>query len=189
MKLHAVLKGSLANGPKRSVVVWVQGCSLRCPGCCNPETHGPHGGYERESGELADEIIADESLEGLTISGGEPFDQLSEVTNLIALVHVIRPDMCIVVFTGYSLYSNGSKTVQDVVRLIDILVEGPYMMSLPGKDPLVASTNQKVSFPTGRYGPDDLVNIPRVEVLVKEDGTTIETGFGSLTRGDHEQLD
>ena len=47
LRLHGFLPRSRANGPGWRSVVWVQGCSLGCPGCFNPQTHG----REEEEGE------------------------------------------------------------------------------------------------------------------------------------------
>ncbi|MCU0780030.1 MAG: radical SAM protein [Akkermansiaceae bacterium] len=43
LRLHAFLPRSRANGPGWRSVVWVQGCSLGCPGCFNPQTHDWEG--------------------------------------------------------------------------------------------------------------------------------------------------
>jgi len=69
-----------AEGPGVRFAVWVQGCTLRCPGCCNPEmfVHGK-GGFEVEPSALAAEVLATPAVEGLSILGGEPFEQAAEV--------------------------------------------------------------------------------------------------------------
>jgi len=196
MRLHAVLKGSLANGPRRAAVVWFQGCFRRCPGCCNPQTHDQYGGYEREVDDVANEIIEDGSIGGMTLTGGEPLDQFDSALHLVTVVHRMRPELCIVLFTGHELdHPSFLEYIRDQTKVpweearikvdrlfaqIDVLVEGPYDRTKPGKDPLVASSNQKVSFPSGRYGPNDLIDIPRVEVFINEEGEIIETGFGCV---------
>jgi anaerobic ribonucleoside-triphosphate reductase activating protein len=192
IRLHAVLKGSLANGPRRAAVVWVQGCTGMCDGCCNPKTHDPEGGYDRDVDDLANDVIQDETVGGMTISGGEPLEQFYQVLHLVTVVHRMRPDLCITLFTRFDVDNrcgawDWNKRFgipdHDIPRLrnqLDVLVEGRYLKQFPGKDPLLASTNQHVSFPSGRYGPNDLVDIPRVEVLIHEDGTVVETGIGAL---------
>lgn len=190
IRLHATLAASLANGPKRSFVVWVQGCTMDCPGCCNPGSHDPGGGYEKDVDELADGIIRDGSIGGLTISGGEPLEQLDAVLHLVTVVRRFRPDLCIVLFTGHefpgekvrihAVAGSGTWKFHRLIGQLDVLVEGPYLQEAPGKDPLAASTNQKVSFPAGRFGPDDLVDIPRVELFVNEKGEIIESGLGNV---------
>ena len=37
--IHAIEPRSRANGPGARFVVWLQGCTLGCPGCFNPATH------------------------------------------------------------------------------------------------------------------------------------------------------
>jgi anaerobic ribonucleoside-triphosphate reductase activating protein len=46
LRVHHFLPLSYANGPGRRAVLWVQGCTLGCPGCFNPETHRNRGGEQ-----------------------------------------------------------------------------------------------------------------------------------------------
>ncbi len=65
-------------------VIWFQGCTIGCPGCFNPETHSPGGGRETEVEELVGKIVGlGGSIDGVSISGGEPFQQPE---GLLALV-------------------------------------------------------------------------------------------------------
>lgn len=57
-RLHAIEPHSRANGPGLRTVVWFQGCTLRCPGCFNPETHDPGDGCEADTETVAEEILA-----------------------------------------------------------------------------------------------------------------------------------
>lgn len=72
LRLHAFLPRSRANGPGWRSVVWVQGCSLGCPGCFNPQTHNREEvGEAVEVAEVMQRILA-AGTEGVTVSGGEP---------------------------------------------------------------------------------------------------------------------
>ena len=57
LRLHAFLPRSRANGPGTRAVIWVQGCSLGCPGCFNPKTHAFSGGEEVPVEELFQRIV------------------------------------------------------------------------------------------------------------------------------------
>ncbi len=100
LRLAAFEPRSLANGPGVRAVVWVQGCGKRCPGCFNPEFQAREGGCEVTAEEVLRRIAVAEGIEGVTFSGGEPFDQAA------ALAEVARGAQArglgVVVFTGYT---------------------------------------------------------------------------------------
>ena len=50
--IHAIEPRSRANGPGVRFVVWLQGCTLGCPGCFNPSTHAAAGGRELDLASL-----------------------------------------------------------------------------------------------------------------------------------------
>jgi len=56
MLLHALIPASRANGPGLRAVVFFQGCTLRCPGCWNPETH-PFRGAEVSVDAVVQEVL------------------------------------------------------------------------------------------------------------------------------------
>jgi anaerobic ribonucleoside-triphosphate reductase activating protein len=86
-------------------VVWVQGCSLGCPGCWNPQAHTFDAGEEIDPTELASRVVreAPAGTEGVTLSGGEPMQQALSVYHFITMIHALRPDWSIGMFTGYTL--------------------------------------------------------------------------------------
>ena len=66
---------SFVDGPGIRMVLWTQGCPHHCPGCHNPQTHDPAGGTLYAVDELIAQIGAEPLQSGLTLSGGEPFEQ------------------------------------------------------------------------------------------------------------------
>jgi len=98
-RVHSVLAGSRANGPGQRFVVWSQGCALACPGCFNPETHDEAGGAPRTVGELVAAALADEGIEGVTLTGGEPLAQPAAVAAFCAGV---RGALGVIVLTGFT---------------------------------------------------------------------------------------
>lgn len=124
IRLHAFEPVSRANGPGRRAVVWFQGCTLGCPGCFNPATHDPQGGYEADTETLASDVLSlGGKIEGVSISGGEPFQQpvaLLDLFNVLADSHLSR-----LVFTGYTLPEiNRFPLGSSLLRQIDVLVAG-----------------------------------------------------------------
>lgn len=182
LNVHDVLPVSYANGPGPRAVVWVQGCSKRCPGCSNPLTHShrPHVLFTPER--LADCILTISGIEGLTISGGEPCEQALAVGRLCRAVR--KKGLSVVLYTGWryeDICCSDNHAVRDLLGQIDILIDGPFVRRLVDKN-LVwrGSSNQQIYFLTDRYDPDVLQNNNQAQVEgVLTQGTTgmLMTGF------------
>lgn len=137
-------------GPGRRVGVWVQGCSIRCPGCVSTDT------WATGRGETTVEEVAAAMerwlphADGVTVSGGEPFDQPDA---LVALLRAVRRRTAadVLVFTGHP-----REAVEPVLRraagLIDALVSDPYVHDAPQTAALRGSDNQRLHLltPLGR---------------------------------------
>jgi anaerobic ribonucleoside-triphosphate reductase activating protein len=106
-----------------------------------------------EVADLASEVLALQDVEGLTLSGGEPFDQAAGLAELVATVRESR-DIGIVCYTGFTLEELGSRdepAVDDLLGATDLLIDGPYIASrsLPGS--WRGSDNQRLLCLTDRY--------------------------------------
>ena len=181
LNLHAFLPVSYVNGPGARAVVWTQGCSLRCPGCGNPSTHSHQPRVQIEPDQLADYILTVAGLEGVTISGGEPFEQPEAVYHLC---HALRKaGLSVMLFTGWNyhdIYRCSDAAARSLLKAIDILIDGPFIQELADSSLLWrGSSNQQVRFLTDRYSPDVLQNNhTQVEVVLKQDTTDMTiTGF------------
>ena len=181
LNLHAVLPVSYVNGPGARAVVWTQGCSLRCPGCGNPSTHSHRPRVLIEPDRLADYILTIPGLEGVTISGGEPFEQPVAVGRLCYILR--EAGLSVMLFTGWNyrdIYRCSDAAPRELLRAIDILIDGPFIQELADSSLLWrGSSNQQVRFLTDRYSPDVLQNThAQVEVVLKQDTTDMTiTGF------------
>jgi len=74
MRYHNVTKADMLNGEGLRVVLWVSGCSHKCPGCQNAITWNPDDGVEFDDDtikEIYHELDQD-WCSGLTLSGGDP---------------------------------------------------------------------------------------------------------------------
>ena len=97
-------------GPGRRVGIWVQGCSIRCPGCISVDTWAQGRGRTGVS-EVLEAIAPWISIaDGFTISGGEPFDQSEALTTLLAGIRKLSA-ADILVFTGHSLEAIGTQAL------------------------------------------------------------------------------
>ncbi len=133
-------------GPGRRLGIWFQGCTIHCPGCISADTWGP--GHRRIS---LQQLLADvqpwlDEAEGITLSGGEPFDQFDVLLQLLTeLRRLSRAD--ILVFSGYSLEQLEPK-LRQANGLIDALISDPYQQQSSQSMALRGSDNQRLSLLT-----------------------------------------
>ena len=168
-----------ANGPGLRTALWVQGCTLGCPGCCNPATHARTGGFVRAVGELAAEVGANPDIEGVTISGGEPFEQTPA---LLALLERLRATtgLSALIFSGYTRAEIATQPLgARALALTDVLIDGRYDRAHPASHGLRASANQRVWLLSDRYTEQDLAAVPEAEILLHPDGSTVLTGIAA----------
>lgn len=111
MLIHSMLPRSTVNGPGARAVVWLQGCDLRCTGCCNPSSHAFDRSLGRPVGEIGAWILACPGIQGVTFSGGEPFQQAPELRLICEYLRVRQPALSIGVFTGYTPCPNWFRAV------------------------------------------------------------------------------
>lgn len=197
MRVHAKIERSTANGPGVRAVVFLQGCSLACPGCQNPETHRPDRGEFISSVELADWILGRPGITGVTFSGGEPLEQLEDGLDLtIGLVRGRRPDFSIGIFTGYTRQELGAGSFRWtpaarsgapkyrkaeswalLTTQIDWAVMGRYNQSQPCAEPMRSSRNQELIHFSSRDAEETFP--PQVlELIISADGKLAQiTGF------------
>lgn len=129
IRLAGIKKNSVVDGPGIRYSIYVQGCSHRCVGCHNPETHDPLGGYTLPTTELAAMVNDERWIDGVTISGGEPFEQAGPVVNLVKLLN--NSDK-LILYSGYTfefLLAMGeiNKDVKELLLAGWLLIDGPYL--------------------------------------------------------------
>jgi anaerobic ribonucleoside-triphosphate reductase activating protein len=141
-------------GPGTRFVVWVQGCPLSCPDCISPQWIPVEGGRDVPVAELA-ATIAESAVDGLTLSGGEPFAQAAALARLVELVRE-RRDMSVMCYTGYQLERLRQRggPVADLLSQVDLLVDGPYVARRHADLLWRASTNQRLHQLTDRHADD-----------------------------------
>lgn len=165
-------------GPKLRYGLWVQGCTLACPGCLAANSWDQSGGRHYRIVELADEIIRDEAIEGITISGGEPFLQARALCKLLTLIKAKR-DFGVIVYSGYTFahlkqWQKTNKAVGKLISLIDMLIAGPYIAKLNNDTGILGSSNQTLINLTPRYNKehisDYITQVRDVEIIEDEEG-------------------
>lgn len=137
-------------GPGRRVGIWFQGCSIRCAGCISMDTWA-HGRGTTTIDQIVEAISPWLSTaDGITISGGEPFDQREALVELLKRIRA-RTNTDILVFTGYS-WTEISDALASSPSLIDAIVTGPFEIDEKQTLALRGSDNQELHFltPLGR---------------------------------------
>lgn len=142
-----------AEGPGKRYAVWVQGCPLRCVGCCNPHMLEFKENQLFPPRTLAEKIIQSPDIEGVTFIGGEPFSQAQALSQVAHQVQ--EAGLSVMVFTGWTLSHIQKQQREDwnaFLSQIDLLVDGPY---IPAKHVenrrWIGSENQQIHFLTKRY--------------------------------------
>ncbi|HIE12540.1 MAG TPA: anaerobic ribonucleoside-triphosphate reductase activating protein [Desulfotomaculum sp.] len=146
LRIAGIVRESVVDGPGLRYVIFAQGCPHRCPGCHNPETWDPAGGYDVTVDEIVADVERNPLTRGVTFSGGEPFSQAAAFASLGRLLKDKGYD--IVTYTGYTyeqLRAKGEEAVQDLLEMTDILIDGPFILA--ERDitlPFRGSRNQRI---------------------------------------------
>ena len=183
LRIGYIKENTMALGPGRRFAIWTQGCLRRCKGCASPEHQSLGGGYLVETKDLADRICSCPSIDGITISGGEPFLQAKPIVELLNMVNTIRPELTILVFTGNKIEELTDHNSKELLDKIDLLVDGEYIAELNDGKGLRGSTNQRFHFLTQRLRrfQDEVMNGKRRrEVYVESERDMITIGIASI---------
>ena len=153
LKLYSLAYPVTALGPGRRVALWVAGCPLRCKGCITPQLLSMDAGEAIAVSRLAQHLLQlPLPLDGVTLTGGEPFVQAQALLSLVELLKAERPQWNILTFSGFTLrqWRGGDAEQRRLLKQIDMLVDGPYLAGRPGGHALTASANQRLHLLTSR---------------------------------------
>lgn len=141
-----------ALGPGKRYALWVQGCSIHCEGCLAADSQPEDAGTDFLVDDLVEEILAVRGIEGLTVSGGEPFEQAEGVLTLVRELRRQR-DLGLIIYSGYRFARLRQKggAVAELLSECDVLVDGPYLERLNDGMALRGSSNQRAHALTNRY--------------------------------------
>lgn len=196
LRVHSRIDSSSVNGPGRRAVIWVQGCSLACPRCWNPDTHSARGGIDFEITEILGwirRLWCDGAISGLTVSGGEPLEQAGALETLVTALRRDVPALSVGLFSGYTEreLANGrfrseelsavrrTTSWKNIRACLDFAVLGRFNKWLPSSLPLVSSGNQELVLVSSRYSIEDFDD-QGIEITIHPDGLTQLSGFPIL---------
>ena len=158
LHIIAVTGPDINNGPGFRVTIWVSGCTHACPGCQNRHT------WEYAKGHKLDDmvpytnitykdkilnLIGDEHIDGVTISGGDPLDQsvqaLEELAKFLSNIKKRYPEKSIWLYTGYFIEDLNNYPHKEVIKNCDVIIDGPYVKEKRNITiPFRGSTNQRI---------------------------------------------
>jgi anaerobic ribonucleoside-triphosphate reductase activating protein len=180
-----------ALGPGRRLGIWFQGCSIRCPGCISGDTWR----FSADGIEVP-QVVEQlqgwlEVCSGVTISGGEPFDQPEALVELLRHIRA-RRQTNVLVYTGHPL-EDINPVLQRTQGLIDALISDPYRLHETQTKPLRGSDNQRLHLLTplgadlfSRYVGESAQSERLLDVMFDEHGTAWFAGVPQ--RGDLPRL-
>ena len=119
-------------GYGRRLGIWVQGCGIGCKGCVSRDTWNADGGWEVDVAEVLDwcEARRTEVIDGITISGGEPFEQPQALRELLGALGAWREPLDrpfdILCYSGLPL-RRIERRHPDILALLDVLIPEPYV--------------------------------------------------------------
>ena len=143
-----IMQDSIVDGEGIRAVIWTQGCSHKCPGCHNPQTHSFDDGFELDILEVKEQIDALEGQDGITFSGGDPLYQVDACLELAK--YIKSKKMSVWCYTGFtyealmSLSKNNPK-IKEFLKTIDVLIDGPFILEQKSLDCVFrGSKNQRI---------------------------------------------
>ncbi len=135
LQIYGLVNDSIVDGPGLRYVVFVQGCTHKCPGCHNPESQPAGGGEWKTLDEIYNDIKANKLVDAVTFSGGEPFEQPAGCAELAARLKSDGYDIWS--YSGYLFEDLLAKSrdaanpdaahIKRLLESIDVLVDGPYL--------------------------------------------------------------
>lgn len=128
IRIADIVHDSIVDGRGIRMTIFTQGCPHHCAGCHNPHTHDPSGGREVNVTEIIDLMRSNPLLDGITFSGGEPFEQIEAVKQLAHEAHRLRLDVwCYTGWTWEAIMLDPHK--RGLLAYIDVLVDGRFILA------------------------------------------------------------
>lgn len=186
MRIHKIIRKTKAEGPGTRFSVWVQGCSHRCQGCFAVDTWDFKKGTQLSAKQLVSEFMQElDSVDGVTLLGGEPFEQADDVACFVRTVH--DSGKSVIVFTGYDydeLVGSDDPAVSLILENTDILIDGKFDKNLVDYSrPLVGSSNQSIRFLSDRIPEKEFYSYQnRFEVRYDKKGNIQVNGMGDVRK-------
>jgi anaerobic ribonucleoside-triphosphate reductase activating protein len=180
MNIHAY-KISRVNGPGDRFTLWTQGCSKGCVNCFNPETWNNKNNIILSPLEIF-EYIKELDIDGVTITGGDPFEQEEDLLLLLKLLDTLSLSKGVIVFSGFTYDEiRENKIREECCDYIDVLIDGRYEEKNRVTDSFKGSSNQNIIYFSSKIKEEELIMDQEVEICLRDDIISV-TGFPSIDK-------
>ena len=130
IRIAGTVNDSIVDGPGYRYTIFAQGCPHHCPGCHNPQSHDFEGGRVTDTDTILRQVRENPLLDGITLSGGEPFCQPEACRVLAEAAHDLG--MSVWCYTGYTwekLMQEADPARLALLDAVDVLVDGPFILA------------------------------------------------------------
>lgn len=124
IRIAGLVPESFVDGDGIRFAVFMQGCLRNCAGCQNPETHATDGGRLVDTNEIISALKKNPLLDGITLTGGEPFLQVDAANELARAAKNLGLNVWC--YTGFTF----EELPAPLLKNIDVLVDGAFVESL-----------------------------------------------------------
>ena len=131
MRIAGLVNDSIVDGPGIRFSVFAQGCPHKCPGCHNPLSHDPMGGSEMAAEDIIAKLLKNPLLDGVTLTGGEPFFQAEDCHRIAKAAH--EKGLNVWTYTGYTYEQLTAGQAnhpgwKELLGETDVLVDGRFLL-------------------------------------------------------------
>ena len=128
IRIAGLVNDSIVDGPGFRLAVFTQGCPHDCEGCHNPETHDFNGGKLMDTAEIVKLMQDNPLLDGITLTGGDPFCQPLACAELARTAHEMGLNVW--AYSGWT-YDEllADPEMSKLLRELDVLVDGPFILA------------------------------------------------------------
>lgn len=132
IRIAGIMDDSIVDGPGLRLTVFTQGCPHDCPGCHNPESHDPAGGRETDTSEILKMLDENPLLDGVTLSGGDPFTQPAPCAEIAKEAR--KRGLNVWTYSGWTFealmeMAKTDEAVHSLLQETHVLVDGPFLMA------------------------------------------------------------
>ena len=128
IRVAGIVDDSIVDGPGFRLTVFTQGCPHDCPGCHNPETHPFDGGKVMDTGAIVKMLSENPLLDGVTLSGGDPFCQPVPCAEIARAAKEIG--LTVWAYSGWTFEELLARPdAMPLLETVDVLVDGPFVLA------------------------------------------------------------
>lgn len=150
IRINGYVSESYVDGPGIRFSVFTQGCKHNCLGCHNPQTHDFSLGKDMEISKIVELMNDNPLIDGLTLTGGDPLEQIEACLELVKLVKLQKKEYDVILYTGYTYEQIIEKkksdfSLEQLLNHLDYIIDGPFILKLKDLELNYAgSSNQRI---------------------------------------------